>query len=127
MGGGLWGLFLAFLMKRLDPAHRITVVERNGPADTSGWGVVFSAETLGNIADADPQTYDEITRRFAHWDAIDISHSGEELTSRVHGFSGVSRPVLLNILQQPPKWLRVVLVYAFDLPNPAAYRHADRI
>ena len=100
IGGGPSGLFFAILMKRLDPAHRITVVERNGPDDTFGWGVVFSDETLGNIAEADPQTYDEITRHFAHWDAIDIHYRGEVLTSRGHGFSGLSRQVLLNILQQ---------------------------
>jgi anthraniloyl-CoA monooxygenase len=127
IGGGPSGLFFAILMKRLDPAHRITVVERNGPDDTFGWGVVFSDETLGNIAEADPQTYDEITRRFAHWDAIDIHYRGEVLTSRGHGFSGLSRQVLLNILQQRAKSLGVELVYGVELRDLGAYRHADLI
>src|SRR5258708_19561402 len=103
IGGGPAGLFFAILMKRRDPSHQVTVVERNGPDDTFGWGVVFSDETLGNIAEADPQTYDEITRHFAHWDAIDIHYRGEVLTSRGHGFSGLSPPSLLNILPHPPK------------------------
>jgi anthraniloyl-CoA monooxygenase len=127
IGGGPSGLFFAILMKRLDPAHRITVVERNGSDDTFGWGVVFSDETLGNIAEADPQTYDEITRRFAHWDAIDIHYRGEVLTSRGHGFSGLSRQVLLNILQQRAKSLGVELVYGVELRDLGAYRHADLI
>jgi anthraniloyl-CoA monooxygenase len=127
IGGGPSGLFFAILMKRLDPAHRITVVERNSPDDTFGWGVVFSDETLGNIAEADPQTYDEITRRFAHWDAIDIHYRGEVLTSSGHGFSGLSRQVLLNILQQRAKSLGVELVYGVEISDLGAYRHADLI
>jgi anthraniloyl-CoA monooxygenase len=127
IGGGPSGLFFAILMKRLDPAHRIKVVERNGPDDTFGWGVVFSDETLGNIAEADPQTYAEITRRFAHWDAIDIHYRGEVLTSRGHGFSGLSRQVLLNILQQRAKSLGVELLYGVEIRDLDAYRHADLI
>jgi len=127
IGGGPSGLFFAILMKRLDPAHRITVVERNGPDDTFGWGVVFSDETLGNIAEADPQTYDEITRHFAHWDAIDIHYRGEVLTSRGHGFSGLSRQVLLNILQRRAASLGVELVYGVEVRDLQAYRDVDLI
>ncbi len=100
IGGGPAGLFFSLLMKRRDPAHRITLLERNGPDDTFGWGVVFSDETLNNIAAADPESYAEITRSFAHWDAIDIHYRGEVLTSRGHGFSGLARKRLLNILQR---------------------------
>ena len=41
-------------MKRRDPAHDITVVERNRPGDTFGWGVVFSDRTQSHLRDADP-------------------------------------------------------------------------
>ena len=46
IGGGPAGLYLAILMKKADPAHEITVVERNRPGDTFGFGVVFSDATL---------------------------------------------------------------------------------
>ena len=49
IGGGPAGLYFALLMKKLDPAHDVTVVERNRPYDTFGWGVVFSDQTLGNL------------------------------------------------------------------------------
>src|SRR5713226_93035 len=49
IGGGPAGLYFAILMKRADPAHRITVLERNRPDDTFGWGVVFSDQTLENF------------------------------------------------------------------------------
>src|SRR6266404_9694505 len=109
IGAGPAGLFFAILMKRADPAHRIMIVERNGPQDTFGWGVVFSDETLGNVAEADPQTYAEITERFAHWDAIDIHYRGEVVTSRGHGFSGMSRRALLDILTARARALGVEL------------------
>ena len=42
IGGGPAGLYFGLLMKMRNPAHDITVVERNKPYDTFGWGVVFS-------------------------------------------------------------------------------------
>jgi anthraniloyl-CoA monooxygenase len=127
IGAGPAGLFFAILMKQSDPAHRITVVERNGPHDTFGWGVVFSDETLGNVAEADPQTHEEITQRFAHWDAIDIHYRGEVLTSRGHGFSGLSRQVLLDILQRRAASLGVQLVFRTEVTDLAAFADADVI
>lgn len=47
IGGGPAGLYFALLMKKQNPAHQITVLERNRPDDTFGWGVVFSDQTLG--------------------------------------------------------------------------------
>src|SRR5258708_2369442 len=127
IGGGPAGLFFGILMKRADPAHCIRVIERNRPNDTFGWGVVFSDETLGNIAEADPATYDEITRAFAHWDDIDIHYQGTMVRSTGHGFSGMSRMKLLNILQTRAASLGVELVFETDVPDVAAYRDADLI
>ena len=125
VGGGPAGLFFSLLMKRRDPAHRITVLERNGPDDTFGWGVVFSDETLNNIAAADPESYAKITRSFAHWDAIDIHYRGEVLTSRGHGFSGLARKRLLNVLQRRAQSLGVELRYHQDVSDIEPLRRGD--
>ena len=53
IGGGPAGLYFSLLMKKSDPAHDITVVERNRPDDTFGFGVVFSDATLEHVAAAD--------------------------------------------------------------------------
>ena len=50
IGGGPAGLYFAISMKLRDPAHEVTVFERNRPDDTFGWGVVLSDEALGNLA-----------------------------------------------------------------------------
>src|SRR5258708_2571143 len=125
IGGGPAGLFFGILMKRADPAHRIRIIERNGPHDTFGWGVVFSDETLGNIADADPETYAEITRAFAHWTDIELHYRGDVLTSTGHGFSGLSRQRLLNILQRRAAALGVSIDYETDVSDPGAYGNVD--
>jgi anthraniloyl-CoA monooxygenase len=56
IGGGPAGLYFALLMKQRNPAHDITVVERNKPYDTFGWGVVFSDATMDNMRQWDPET-----------------------------------------------------------------------
>ena len=48
LGGGPAGLFFAILMKKQDPAHEITVIERDGPDDTFGWGIVLSDRAVDN-------------------------------------------------------------------------------
>ena len=89
IGGGPAGLYFSLLMKRADPSHVVDVFERNRPDDTFGWGVVFSDQTLGNLAVADPKTHQRIVDDFIHWDDIDIHFRGQVLRSGGHGFSGV--------------------------------------
>ena len=98
IGGGPAGLYLAILMKKADPTHDVTVVERNRADDTFGFGVVFSDATLENFAEADAESHAEITRAFAHWDDIDIHYQGQVLTSTGHGFSGMSRHCVLVLI-----------------------------
>ena len=81
IGGGPAGLYFALLMKKLDPRHDITVVERNRPYDTFGWGVVFSDQTLGNLRAADAPTHDQILEAFNHWDDIEVHFRGRTITS----------------------------------------------
>ena len=100
IGGGPAGLYLALLLRRANPAIGVTVLERNAPDDTFGWGVVFSDATLENFRQADPETHDQITRHFAHWDDIDVHVRGTVITSTGHGFSGIARTRLLRILRE---------------------------
>src|SRR5205823_2989362 len=127
IGGGSAGLYFALLMKKADPTHEILVVERNPPDDTFGFGVVFSDATLENFAEADRETYTEIARNFAHWDDIDIHYQGQVLTSTGHGFSGMSRQLLLDILQRRAAELGVALRFSTDVTDPAAWAGADLV
>ncbi|HEY2991995.1 MAG TPA: bifunctional salicylyl-CoA 5-hydroxylase/oxidoreductase [Methylomirabilota bacterium] len=127
VGGGPAGLYFAILMKKADPGHEITVLERNRPDDTFGFGVVFSDATLDNFRDADPESHAAITQAFAHWDDIDIHYQDQVLTSTGHGFSGMSRQKLLDILQQRAKDLGVVLQFSTEVSEPSQWAGADLV
>jgi len=114
-------------MKKADPAHDVAVVERNRADDTFGFGVVFSDATLEGFGEADRETYEEISKSFAHWDDIDIHYRGEVLSSTGHGFSGMSRQLLLDILQRRCAALGVTLEFEKEVADPDAYRDADLI
>ncbi|MCW2133107.1 bifunctional salicylyl-CoA 5-hydroxylase/oxidoreductase [Arthrobacter sp. VKM Ac-2550] len=100
VGGGPGGLYFGALMKQLDPAHEVTVWERNAASDTFGFGVVFSDETLGGIGNADPVVADYMSRRFARWSDIDIHFKDETITVGGQGFAAMSRKELLELLQR---------------------------
>jgi len=120
IGGGPAGLYFALLMKKQHPAHQITVVERNRPYDTFGWGVVFSDQTLGNLVKADEDTARSILQAFNHWDDIDTHFKGQVVTSGGHGFCGIGRKRLLNILQARCENLGVKLVFETDVSDDQA-------
>ncbi len=109
IGGGPAGLFFSILMKSARPDAAITVFERNRADDTFGWGVVFSDQTLGNIAAADPPTYERIVESFVHWDAIDVHYRGRTIRAGGQGFAGIARKRLLRILQERAAELGVAL------------------
>ena len=127
IGGGPAGLYFSVLMKLQDRSHDITVYERNGPDDTFGWGVVFSDETLENLAQADRLTAEEIHRSFAHWDDIDVHFKGQTIRSGGHGFSGIERKHLLNILQRRAEKLGVDLRYETNIEDIDALCDADLV
>ena len=117
VGGGPGGLYFAALMKQLDPAHDVTVWERDAPDVTFGFGVVFSDETLGGIENADREFADTMARRFARWTDIDIHHRGETHTVGGQGFAAMSRKELLGLLQQRCRELGVAVHFSTPAPD----------
>jgi anthraniloyl-CoA monooxygenase len=122
IGGGPAGLYFALLMKKANPAHEVTVLERNTADNTFGWGVVFSDQTMENFRLADPSTYQAITDHFAHWDDIDVHVKGVTITSGGHGFSGIARRTLLHILSQRAVELGVDVRYHAEFGAEATLR-----
>jgi len=124
IGGGPAGLYFALLAKQADPARAVRVVERNRPYDTFGWGVVFSDQTLGNLEAADGETARQIVGAFNRWDDIDIHFRGRTRCSGGHGFCGIGRKRLLNILQARCEALGVELVFERPVDDDVAEAEA---
>ncbi|MBL8270928.1 bifunctional salicylyl-CoA 5-hydroxylase/oxidoreductase, partial [Steroidobacter sp.] len=127
IGGGPAGLYFALLMKRKHPAHHITVVERNRPFDTFGWGVVFSDATMQSMRQWDPATASTIEDAFNHWDDIELIFKGRKLRTTGHGFVGIGRKKMLNILQNRCIELGVELVFEREVNADTEFPDADLI
>ena len=127
IGGGAAGLYFALLMKRHNPAHDISVLERNRAYDTFGWGVVFSDATLDNMRRCDPQTAAEVQQAFNHWDDIELFFKGRSIRSGGHGFVGIGRKKMLNILQLRCEELGVELLFEQEVESDLEFPDADLI
>ena len=121
LGGGPAGLYFAISMKLRDPAHEITILERNKADDTFGWGVVLSDETLSNLARNDQKSADMIHAHFAYWDDIALIHQGQRLVSSGHGFCGIGRKKMLLLLQERARELGVILKFETEFEDVETY------
>ncbi len=127
VGGGPASLYLAILLKKADPAHEIDVYERHTPDDTFGFGVVFSDATGDTFADADAETHVAMTDQCARWDDIHIHYQGHVLASTGHGFSGLSRAALLQILYARANKLGVGVHLGTEVSDVESLRDADLV
>ena len=127
LGGGPGGLFFASLLKQADPRHDVTVLERNRPDDTFGFGVVFSDATEEALAKADPQITGAMGRHAHRWDDIEIHYRSETLVSTGHGFSGLSRRTLLHLLHERCLDAGVRLCFDHDVHDPSRHRDGDLV
>ncbi|MEM7675917.1 MAG: FAD-dependent monooxygenase, partial [Myxococcota bacterium] len=117
VGGGPAGLYFSILMKRRFPRHEVVVLERNRADDTFGFGVVFSDATLENLQAADPESHQRIERAFAHWDDIDVYFGDHMYRSTGHGFAGLARQTLLEILGNRAAELGVDVRYETEVED----------
>jgi anthraniloyl-CoA monooxygenase len=127
MGGGPAGLYTAILFKKALPKASVEVFERNRAEDTFGWGVVFSDKTMGNFLEADAPSHARVADEFYHWDDINVHFKGQTIRSGGHGFAGISRRLLLNILQKRAASLGVRQSYQVELDDAGQFDDADLV
>jgi len=121
LGGGPAGLYFAISLKLRNSDHEISVIERNKADDTFGWGIVLSDETLKNLQVNDPVSAKTIHDYFAYWDDISLHYRGQRLISSGHGFCGIGRKKLLQILQKRASDLGVNLLFESEVVSATDY------
>lgn len=119
-GGGPAGLYAAISLKLRAPDCAITVLERNRPDDTFGWGVVLSEETLENLAANDAPSAAAIRDDFAYWDDIAVVRADSRIVSGGHGFCGIGRQTLLTLLQARCRELGIEMRFETECADLAA-------
>jgi anthraniloyl-CoA monooxygenase len=128
VGGGPAGLYFAISMKLRDAAVQVDVFERNKPGDTFGWGVVFSDQTMENLRRNDPVSARTMEAELTHWDDIDVHVGGAKVSSTGHGFIGIGRKRLLNILQDRAAELGITQKFEYEVdPELSAFKDYDLI
>jgi len=125
LGGGPAGLYFALLMKQQNPTHVVTVIERDGPDDTFGWGIVFSDQTFDYLRDSDGPSFARITAACEKWDNVDIVHRGERVSVHGNRFSGIARITFLRVLQERCRELGVALQFHRPVTNLEDLRPHD--
>ena len=112
VGGGPSGMYFAILAKLRDRRHDVTVVERNKPGTTHGWGVSWSDELLDEVYADDPTTGRRLRAAVRGWNGQQVcidDHPAVHLGGR-YGYS-VNRAVMQDILTERAQELGVNLVY----------------
>lgn len=125
IGGGPAGLYFAILMKKLNRDHEITIVERDGPNDTFGWGIVFSDQTFSYLNEGDAESYREIINSCEIWDNVDVVHKNQKVSIGGNKFSGIGRLRFLNILHQRCLDLGVDLRFRTNVSDADEFRNCD--
>ncbi|MET8244456.1 FAD-dependent monooxygenase [Streptomyces sp. NPDC005202] len=115
VGGGPVGLYLSILLKRQDPAHEITVHERNPEGSTYGWGVTYWRGLLDKLRAHDPETARAVEAHSVRW-SDGVAHV-RDLTTRHRGDEGfgIGRHRLLEILADRARSLDVRLEFEHDV------------
>ncbi len=127
VGAGPAGLYFAISILRRQPGATIELFERNPEGVTFGWGVVFSDQTLGNLRENDPVSAAVIEGEFAHWDDIEVHVGDACVRSGGHGFIGIGRKRLLEILAERARELGAVIHYGVDASGPELAAEFDLV
>jgi anthraniloyl-CoA monooxygenase len=109
IGGGPAGLLAATLVKESAPRTEVEVLDRDPTDAAYGFGVVFSASSLGKLRASVPWLHDELVDAGRHWEDIELRLRGERVRLGGNGFASVGRTALLRALRRRAEAAGVVV------------------
>ncbi|HYZ53495.1 MAG TPA: FAD-dependent monooxygenase [Streptosporangiaceae bacterium] len=130
VGGGPAGLYVAISAKLRDPGHQITVLERDPPMATYGWGVVYWEPMLDMLHRNDPESAREISARSVLWQdqQIRVHGADQEGTAFFAGYGySMGRAALLDLLSRRASELGVKIDYGCQVQEPSGIPEADLV
>jgi anthraniloyl-CoA monooxygenase len=127
-GGGPAGLYFAISAKRRDAGHDITVIERDPPGATYGWGVVYWDDLLDILFHNDPDSARAVRAESVLWQEQQVILRSEQ-TAYLPGYGfSIGRATLLDILSQRATDLGVEVQYGREVDDlSTAGRDADLV
>jgi anthraniloyl-CoA monooxygenase len=108
VGGGPAGLYFAISAKRRDAGHDITVIERDPPGATYGWGIVYWDNLLDMMFSNDMESARQIRAASRLWQEQEIRLGTQRAYLPGYGYS-IERAALLDILTRRAQALGVTV------------------
>ena len=128
IGGGPAGLYFGLLMKKLNPAHH----DLRWSSATAVRHLRLGRRVLrcdhgehARLGSCRPPM--RSSSAFNHWDDIEVLIKGRRMRTPGHGFVGIGRKKLLNILQARCEELGVELVFEREVDSDLDFPDADLI
>jgi anthraniloyl-CoA monooxygenase len=127
LGGGPGGLYVAISAKLRDAGHDISVIERDPPGATYGWGVVYWDSLLDTLYRNDAESAYKLRAASAIWQEQEIRlRDGQSAYLPGYGYS-MGRASMLDILGRRATDLGIDLQYRRDVDDLAEFADADVI
>jgi 2-polyprenyl-6-methoxyphenol hydroxylase-like FAD-dependent oxidoreductase len=127
IGAGPAGLYFSILAKLSHREHDITVVERNSPGVTYGWGVVFWEDLLDDLYRSDPESARAIVESAATWDTQEVHIRGQRTIRVGRPAFSMGRERLLEILIERARGLGVDVQFEREVEDLSEFADADLI
>ncbi|GAB2684890.1 FAD-dependent monooxygenase [Saccharopolyspora gloriosae] len=127
VGAGPAGLYFAISAKLRDAGHDITVIERDPPGATYGWGVVYWDNLLDPLYANDAESAQQIRSASTLWQEQQIVLGGSDVGFLGgYGFS-VNRSTLLDVLAERATDLGVNIRYEHGVDDLSELADSDLI
>ncbi|MDA3643004.1 FAD-dependent monooxygenase [Saccharopolyspora indica] len=126
VGAGPAGLYFAISAKLRDAGHEISVLERDPPGATYGWGVVYWDDLLDTLYINDRESAQRIRAASTVWQEQVVAIHGERAYLSGYGYS-VNRAVLLDELTRRALQLGVDVRHERPVDDIAEFADADLV